>query len=188
MTDEGMAVDREAARRVRLVVLDVDGVLTDGGIYLGATASGQGVEVKRFHVEDGLGVRFLRSAGIDVAIVSGRVSEATSLRAAEIGVEEVHQDAGARKLPIVDRLRRERDLEWDEVALVGDDLADLPVLRRVGLPATVANGVPEVRRAARWQSRRRGGHGAVREFAEALLRAREEWSELVERYCSERDA
>jgi len=187
MTDEGMAVDRESARRIRLVVLDVDGVLTDGGIYLGATSNGQAVEMKRFHVEDGLGVKFLHQAGIDVAIVSGRISEATSLRAAEIGVEEVHQDPGARKLPIVDRLRSDRGLSWDQVALVGDDLADLPVMRRVGLPATVANGVPEVRRAARWQSRRRGGHGAVREFAEALLRAREEWGELVERYCNERN-
>jgi 3-deoxy-D-manno-octulosonate 8-phosphate phosphatase (KDO 8-P phosphatase) len=188
MTGEAMAVDPVAARRVRLVVLDVDGVLTDGGIYLGATDEGRTLELKRFHVEDGLGVKFLRRAGIDVAIVSGRVSEATRLRAAEIGVDEVHQDPGARKLPIVDRLRAERSLSWGEVALIGDDLADLPALKRVGLPATVANGVREVRGAARWQSRKQGGHGAVREFAEALLRARGEWDDLVEQYCHERDA
>lgn len=188
MTGEGMAVDPAAAERVRLVILDVDGVLTDGGVYLGATDDGRTVELKRFHIEDGLGVKFLKRAGIDVAIVSGRVSEATRLRAAEIGVDEVHQDPGARKLPIVDRLRAGRGLSWDEVALIGDDLADLPVLQRVGLPATVANGVREVRVAARWQSRRRGGDGAVREFAEALLRARGEWDDLVEQYCRERDA
>ena len=179
-------MDEERARNVRLVVLDVDGVLTDGGIYLGATASGEAIELKRFHVEDGLGVKLLRRAGLDVAIVSGRVSEATRQRAAEMGVDEVHQDPGARKLPVVADLMSARDLTWDQVAILGDDLADLPVMRKAGLAATVANGVEEVRQVAHWQSLRRGGQGAVREFAEALLAARAEWSDLVDEYCRER--
>ena len=175
------------ARRIRMVVLDVDGVMTDGGVYMGATASGESVELKRFDVRDGLGIRLMAQAGLHLAIVSGRVSEATRLRAAELGVAEVHQDGGARKTPVIARLMEARGIRWEEVALLGDDLADLPALRRVGLPATVANGVPEVREVAVWQGKREGGGGAVREFAEALLRARNQWTSLVDEYCRERD-
>ena len=181
-----MEIPQATARRIRLVVLDVDGVLTDGGLYVGATRGGEAVELKRFDVQDGIGVGMLKSAGMDVAIISGRVSAATDLRAAELGIEDVHQDAGARKVPALERLVAARGLGWEEVALLGDDLADLPALRRVGLPATVANGVPEVCRVATWRSSREGGRGAVREFAEALLRAREEWDGLVDEYCRER--
>lgn len=188
MSLEPLAMDEGKARAVRLVILDVDGVLTDGGIYVGATRAGEPVEMKRFHVEDGLGVKFLGKAGIHVAVVSGRVSEATNLRAMEIGVHEIHQDPGAHKLPIVLRIMSEREVEWGAVAMLGDDLADLPVLERAGLPCTVANGVAEVRRACTWQSRRNGGQGAVREFCEALLRARGQWDSLVEEYRVERGA
>ncbi len=175
------------ARRVRMVVLDVDGVMTDGGVYMGATANGESVELKRFDVRDGLGIRLMAKAGLHLAIVSGRVSESTRLRAAELGVDEVHQDGGARKIPVIARLMEARGVRWEEVALLGDDLADLPALRRVGLPATVANGAPEVCEVALWQGKRVGGGGAVREFAEALLRARNEWTRLVDEYCRERD-
>ena len=169
-----------------MVVLDVDGVLTDGGLYIGSTRGGEAVELKRFDVQDGIGVKMLDNAGIHVAIVSGRVSVATDLRAAELGIEDVYQDAGARKMPVLEKLLAARGVGWGEVALLGDDLADLPVLRRVGLAATVANGVLEVRRVATWQSSREGGRGAVREFAEALLRARGQWDGLVEEYCRAR--
>ena len=180
-----MEIPEATARRIRLVVLDVDGVMTDGGIYLGMSGE-DAVELKRFDVQDGLGVRMLVNAGIHVAIVSGRVSEATELRAAELGIEDVYQDAGARKVPVLEKLLAARGVGWGEVALLGDDLADLAPLRRVGLAATVANGVLEVRRVAAWQSSREGGRGAVREFAEALLRARGEWEGLVDEYCRER--
>lgn len=183
-----MAIDGVQARGIELVILDVDGVLTDGGLYVGATESGEAIELKRFHVEDGLGVKFLASAGIHVAVVSGRVSEATRLRALEIGVHEVHQDPGAHKLPIVLDIMAGRGLGWAQVAMLGDDLADLPVLRRAGLPCTVANGVEEVCRVAKWQSRRPGGDGAVREFTEALLKARGEWENLLATYENERGA
>lgn len=186
MTTASMQIPEATARRIRLIVLDVDGVMTDGGLYIGATPDGVAIELKRFDVQDGLGVRMLRNAGLDVVIVSGRVSEATKLRAAELGVREVFQDAGARKLPILNRLLAEKQMEWTEVALMGDDLADLSPLRKVGLAATVANCVPEVCRVAAWRSSRRGGRGAVREFAEALLRARGEWTGLVDDYCRER--
>src|SRR5690606_14844560 len=116
----------------------------------------------------------------EVAIVTGRESGSVAMRAEELRIAECHQDATAAKLPILRGLVDRLGLEWEEVAFVGDDLADLPVLRRVGLPVTVANAVPEVKALARWSSRRRGGDGAVREFAEALLHARGEWAARVE--------
>jgi 3-deoxy-D-manno-octulosonate 8-phosphate phosphatase (KDO 8-P phosphatase) len=167
------------AKRIGLVVLDVDGVLTDGGVYIGAAID---VELKRFDIQDGLGIRFLQWAGIEVAIVSGRVSHATTIRARELDVVECHQDGGAQKVRAIEGILRRKGLEWDQVAMLGDDLPDLAVLRKVGLPAVVANATEEVLKEAAWQGRRRGGHGAVREFCEALLRARGEWEEQVRAY------
>lgn len=184
---ERSGIESELAGRIRLVALDVDGVLTDGGVYLGATESGERVEMKRFEITDGLGVRLLQEAGIEVAIVTGRVSGAVRLRAEELRITECHQDAGAAKLPIAESLIERLGLGWHEVAFLGDDLADLPVLRRVGLPAAVANAVPEVRAEAQWVARRAGGEGAVREFAEALLHARGVWCSGVDSYLAERE-
>ena len=184
---EGAGIAPAAARAVRLVVLDVDGVLTDGGIYLGASQGGERFEMKRFEITDGLGVRLLQDAGIQVAIVTGRESGAVALRAEELSITECHQDATARKLPIVRKLLSRLGVEWSEVAFVSDDLADIPVLRRVGFPVAVANAVPEVRAIAAWVTGRRGGEGAVREFAEALLTARGEWAERVAGYVAERE-
>lgn len=177
----------EAAARVRLLALDVDGVLTDGGLYLGATAAGERVEMKRFDITDGLGVKLLQDSGVEVAIVTGRGSEAVRLRAAELGIRECHQNASPAKLPVLEGLAARLEIPMDAVAFLGDDLADLPVLRRVGFPAAVANAVLEVRAAARWVSRRAGGAGAVRELAEHLLRARGAWVGAVERYTSRTD-
>ena len=177
---------REQAGGIRLVILDVDGVLTDAGLYLGETATGDPVEFKRFDIQDGLGIRLLKDAGIRVALISGRVSAATELRARELGIEECHQDAGARKLPVARRLLRRYALEWSQVAMLADDLPDLPLFRKVGVPAAVANAVEEIRREAVWTGRRSGGRGAVREFAEALLGERGEWETAVEAYCAAR--
>lgn len=180
-------ISEELAARIRLVILDVDGVLTDGGLYIGATESGDRIEMKRFEITDGLGVHLLMDAGIQVAIITGRESAAVRIRAEEMGVVECHQDATATKLPIASRMLQRLGIRWDETAFLGDDLPDLPVMRRVGLPAAVGNAVPEVRALAVWTGRRTGGYGAVREFAEALLRARGQWVERVEGYLDERD-
>ncbi len=179
-------IDPQVASDIRLVVLDVDGVLTDGGIYVGARPGQAPIEFKRFDIQDGLAVKMLRWAGIDVAIVSGRVSEATAHRAEELGIDECHQDPGANKLPIVKGLLDDRGLGWEQAAMVGDDLADLPVLERVGLPVAVANAVPEVQEVSRWSTQASGGRGAVREFVRALLIARGEWDGLVREYCDAR--
>ena len=154
---------------------------------MGTAADGTAVELKRFNVQDGLGIMILRKSTVRVAMLSGRVSGATTVRAAELGVRDVFQVRGARKIPILQELLDSRGLNWTEVAVLGDDLADLPLMKRAGLPATVANGTAEVCRAAAWQSTKEGGRGAVREFVEALLRARGEWTGLVDEYCRERD-
>jgi len=178
-------IDSALARRIRLVGLDVDGVLTDGAVFIGQI-QGQRVEMKRFDIQDGLGVKLLRQAGIAVVIVSGRQSEATTLRAQEIGVDELVQDGAARKLPAFEAILSRRLVKWDECAFVGDDIADLPLLRRVALPVAVANAVPEVHALARYVTRAAGGQGAVRETAEVILRARGVWEELLNEYLRER--
>jgi 3-deoxy-D-manno-octulosonate 8-phosphate phosphatase (KDO 8-P phosphatase) len=177
-------VDAAAARRVRLLGLDVDGVLTDNGIYVGPVA-GQAVEMKRFDIQDGLGLMLLRIAGIPVVWVSGRASEATTLRARELRVDDLLQVPGPKKLEAFERVLDARGIRWEEAAFVGDDLADLMVLRRVGLPIAVANAVAEVKEVAAYVTRASGGHGAVREVVEALLRARGEWTDILERYFTE---
>ena len=120
-------------------------------------------------------IRLLREAGIVPAILTGRTSEAVAQRAAELGIEECHQGAGSGKLPVLHRMLDRLGLDLDEVAYMGDDLPDLPILQRVGLAFTVADAAPEVLDAAAWVAPSRGGHGAVRDVAEALLRARGEW-------------
>lgn len=180
-------IDSGLARRIRLVVLDVDGVMTDGGVYLGATASGEAVELKRFDIQDGLGILMMQHAGLRVCIVTGRVSEAVRIRAEELGIDDLHQDRTADKLTAVAALMQRHGASWDEVAFLGDDLPDLVVLRRAGLPAVVGNATADARACARWHGTRHGGHGAVREFAEALLTARGAWAEAVEAYVAARE-
>jgi 3-deoxy-D-manno-octulosonate 8-phosphate phosphatase (KDO 8-P phosphatase) len=179
------AIPGELAAAVRLLLLDVDGVLTDAGVYVGEVEGGSPIELKRYDIQDGIGIRLLQDSGIEVALVSGRVSRSTALRAEELGLE-CFQDAGAQKLPYVRRMLDRRGLDWSQAAMLGDDLPDLAVLRRVGLPAAVGNAVPEVRREAVWVGRRSGGRGAVREFARALLDARGEWDKAVEAYVAAR--
>jgi 3-deoxy-D-manno-octulosonate 8-phosphate phosphatase (KDO 8-P phosphatase) len=178
-------IDPEIARRIRVVGLDVDGVLTDGGIYLGDVA-GARHEFKRYDIQDGLGVYFLRSAGVIPVIVTGRVSMSVEMRAAELHIAHVAQDAEAQKLSGLRRILDELGHDMEHVAFIGDDFPDLAILRRVGLPVAVGNAVPEVRAACRVHLARSGGRGAVREFAELLLRARGVWNEVVERYVAER--
>lgn len=180
----GMITQAEA-RQVRLVGLDVDGVLTDGGIYLG-DVRGAPLEFKRFDIQDGIGVRLMRSAGIKVVIVTGRVSESVRLRAMELEADDVVQDAQARKLPLFRRILERHGVAPGQAAFIGDDVPDLAILRCVGMPVCVANAVPEIQAVSRIQLERSGGRGAVREFAELLLTARDEWEAVVERYVSAR--
>ena len=173
------------ADAIRLVVLDVDGVLTDGGIYLGAV-DGRPLEFKRYDIQDGLGIHLLQRAGSRVAIITGRVSESVRLRAAELGIEDLAQNPHAQKLPAFLAMLDRHGIAPSEAAFIGDDFPDLAVLRLVGLPVAVGNAVPEVKQVCAVQLERRGGSGAVREFAERLLMARDEWDLVTERYVAER--
>ena len=177
----------EVARRIRLVGLDVDGVLTDGGIYLGSVGDTPH-EFKRYDIQDGLGIHFLKRAGIRVAIVTGRVSESVRLRARELEIDDVAQDANARKLPAFLTMLDKHGIAPSDAAFVGDDFPDMGILRMVGLPVAVANAVPEVRAVCALKLTRAGGAGAVREFVELLLKARGEWKAVTEGYVAERSA
>ena len=186
MSSNARQIDMKVAAQIRLVIFDVDGVLTDAGIYIGAKTSGETTELKRFDIQDGIGLKMLMWSGLEVAIVSGRVSLATALRARELEIVECHQDPNAHKLGIVKDLLRRKAVQWHEVAMLADDIPDLAVLRRVGLKAAVANATSHVAGICDWQSRKRGGHGAAREFCDALLRARGELDDVVERYVEDR--
>ena len=163
-------VTARAAARIRLLVLDVDGVLTDGGLHYDPS----GERAKRFHVHDGLAMVEARRAGLALAVVSGRSSAAVARRLAELGIAEVHQ--GVRdKCAVLIKLMARFGLDRAQVAVMGDDLNDLPSMRKAGLALAPRNAVREVRDAAHWVSRRAGGEGAVREALELLLRARRAW-------------
>ncbi len=176
----------EAARRVRLVMLDVDGVLTDNGVYVGATAAGEAVELKKFSILDGLGIKMLQWGNIKVTLVSGRTSVASQLRADELKIE-CHMSPAGEKIEAARDVMERSGVTWEEVACVCDDLADIPLMKRAGLPVSVANGIPEVKALAKFVTRSRGGDGAVREFAEELLKARGDWVRLVDEYVAKRD-
>jgi 3-deoxy-D-manno-octulosonate 8-phosphate phosphatase (KDO 8-P phosphatase) len=161
-----MGVD-ERARRLRLAIFDVDGVMTDGTLYIGA----QGEAFKAFNILDGHGVKMLQAGGIATAIISGRASEALTRRAAELGIAHVVQGC-ADKLAAFEKLRGELGCEAADCAFMGDDLPDLAVMQRCGFAVAVANAVDAVKQGAHYVTRTPGGHGAVREFCELVLRAR----------------
>jgi len=174
-----------AAQRVKLVVFDVDGVLTDAGYYLG-DVDGKPSELLRYSIQDGIGIVILRAAGIKVALITGRESESVRLRAAELNVDALVQDKKARKVTALKRMVQDFGVTLEEVAFVGDDLPDVGPLRIVGMPVAVANAVKDVADIAAVHLTKSGGHGAVREFVEMLLMARGEWSDCVDAYVAER--
>ena len=157
----------ERAARIALLVLDVDGVLTDGRLYLGDN----GVEYKAFSSRDGHGIKLLLAAGVDVAVITGRRSRVVEQRMAALGVTHVYQ-GDDRKRPIFERLLRDLDLDASRAAYVGDDLVDLPVMRACALAIAVADADARVAARAHWRTTNRGGRGAVREVCELLLHAR----------------
>ena len=178
-------IDPPLARSIKLVGFDVDGVLTDGGIYLG-DVDGRRLELKRYEIQDGLGIAMLQAMHVPVAIVTGRVSESVRLRALELEVDDVAQDPDGHKLAGFMRILKRRGVAPDQVAFVGDDFPDMSLLRIVGLPVAVANAVPEVRAVCKHELARCGGRGAVREFIEDFLKARGEWETAWNRYVDAR--
>lgn len=178
-------IEPAVARKIRLVGFDVDGTMTDGGVYLGLSGPTP-VELKRYDIQDGLGVHLLRKAGLLVVIVTGRNPGVAQLRAAELKVDDFAGDPSARKLPLFEEILLRRQVRWEEACFVGDDLPDVPLMRRVGLAVAVANATDDVKQIARYTTVQRGGHGAIREFAEVLLKARGVWADVVKAYLRER--
>jgi len=162
------------ARGIRLLVLDVDGILTDGRIYYG----NDGEELKAFNIKDGLGIKLLQRAGIEVAIITGRKSEIVARRARELGISTVTQGR-EDKLEALLELCRSRELSVDQCAYMGDDLPDLGAVIACGLGLTAADGCRPVREAADWISEVNGGRGAVRDACEFILAARGEWAAIA---------
>lgn len=161
------------AQKIKLLVLDVDGVLTDGGIYY----SDKGVELRRFDVQDGLGIKLAQEAGLKIGVISGLKSAQVSTRLDGLGVRDYFLGY-KNKIPQLQIMLDKYELEWSEVAYLGDDWVDASVLLRVGLPMAVANAVPEIKQIAKWISSRPGGHGAVREAIAFILRAQNELENL----------
>jgi 3-deoxy-D-manno-octulosonate 8-phosphate phosphatase (KDO 8-P phosphatase) len=173
---------REVERRaggVRLLLLDCDGVLTDGRI----TPVEGGEELKSFHTHDGHGLVMLHRAGLRSGIISGRTSRLVELRAKDLGVSFVRQGA-LNKIEVFESLLAEAGVEPGGVAYVGDDVVDIPLMRRCGLGVAVADASPDTRDAADHVTRLPGGHGAVRELCELILKAQGRWDELMRRYLA----
>ena len=171
----------DKAKKIRLLVLDVDGVLTNGYI----TLDNGSAEIKQFHVHDGQGIKLLKKAGVDVAIITARTSKVVARRMAELGVEHVFQGA-SNKLDIYKNLSEKLNIAPDETAYLGDDLPDLPVIQYVGLGMTVSNAVPLMKQFADWQTITPGGSGAVREIADLILIAKQKLNDIVSTYTEPR--
>lgn len=164
-------------QHIRLLLLDVDGVMTDGGIIYDAG----GVETKRFNVKDGHGIKMLQRHGVEVGIITGRNSIVVDNRARELGITLVYQGA-LKKLDSYEDIKRKTGLADCEIAYMGDDVIDVPVLRRVGFSAAPLDALDEVRDVVDYIATRTGGHGAVRELCDHILKARGAWPEIAERY------
>jgi 3-deoxy-D-manno-octulosonate 8-phosphate phosphatase (KDO 8-P phosphatase) len=168
------------ARKIRLLVMDVDGVLTDGRMIL----SERGDELKAFHTHDGIGLALAKRAGLRTAMVTGESSPIATVRGGKLGVDSVVLGA-RRKREAVEALRAEFDVAADAVAFIGDDLLDIPAMQVAGLAVTVADAPAPVKAVAHVVTRARGGHGAVRELVELLLRAQRSWRSVVAAYVRE---
>jgi YrbI family 3-deoxy-D-manno-octulosonate 8-phosphate phosphatase len=173
-----MAFD-EQANKISLILSDVDGVLTDGGIIF----DNEGIETKRFHIRDGLGIKVWQRAGLQFGIVTGRSSNVVQIRAQELGIRIVRQGF-EEKLPIVRDIISSLALSPDQVCYIGDDLPDIPAMQYVGMPVAVADAAIDVRNAASFISECPGGHGAIREVIERILRTQGKWTEVLSRFSA----
>ena len=171
----------ELASRIRLLLMDVDGVLTDGRLYNVPDAQGTMVETKGFDSQDGIALQWLAWHGIKTGVISGRISPATETRAKQVKMTYVYQ-GHIEKIPILEQILRDGAISSSEVAYIGDDLTDIVVMNRVGLGIATANARAEVKQCAKFVTEAAGGHGAVREVVELLLKAQGHWLALLKKY------
>jgi 3-deoxy-D-manno-octulosonate 8-phosphate phosphatase (KDO 8-P phosphatase) len=171
----------QRAARVRLLLMDVDGVLTDGRLIYVPQPDGSIFETKSFDSQDGIALQWLSWHGIETGVISGRVSPATEERAKQVKMRYVYQ-GHIEKLPILDEIRETGGISLEEIAYMGDDLTDAIIMRRVGLAIATANARPEVKRVAHYVTSAAGGRGAVREICELLLTAHGRWQDVLKKY------
>jgi 3-deoxy-D-manno-octulosonate 8-phosphate phosphatase (KDO 8-P phosphatase) len=171
----------ELAAQIRLLLMDVDGVMTDGKVYGVAEPSGSVTETKGFDTQDGIALQWLSWKGLVTGLISGRVSPATAERAKQCNMKYVYQ-GHIEKIPILEEILADSGMARNQVAYMGDDLTDVVVMNRVGLSIATANARPEVKRMALHVTERSGGAGAVREVAELLLKAQGHWDDLLKKY------
>jgi 3-deoxy-D-manno-octulosonate 8-phosphate phosphatase (KDO 8-P phosphatase) len=171
----------QLASRIKLLLMDVDGVMTDGRLYNVPDAAGNMVETKGFDSQDGIALQWLSWKGIRTGLISGRVSPATIERAKQTKFTYVYQ-GHIEKIPILEEILGDAKVDPSEVAYIGDDLTDVVVMRRVGLPIATANARPEVKRQAHYVTSQPGGNGAVREVIELILKAQGVWEEILRKY------
>ncbi len=174
---------RRRARKVKLLLLDVDGVMTDGRIYYVPRPEGGMFETKTFHSRDGIGIRYARDGGIKVGIISGRGSDTVRYRAAELKLDFIEENS-LKKIPPYERILQAAGVKDEEVCFVGDDLVDLPILKRVGLAVCVQNGHSLLRKHVHYVTKAPGGQGAIRETIEIILEAQGKWKPVVARYLN----
>ncbi len=162
---------------IELILSDVDGVLTDGGVIF----DNQGIEIKQFHIRDGMGIKLWQRAGYRFGVVTARNSHIVKVRAAELGIDLIRQGF-EKKLPTIREIMQQLQLEPAQVCYIGDDLTDLAAIQSVGLGVAVADAAPEVRAAAQYVTKLGGGRGAVRELIEFILKAQQRWGDLIQKY------
>lgn len=172
---------RQRASQIKLLLMDVDGVLTNGKLYHFPDAKGNMVETKGFDSQDGIALQWMQWKGLQTGVISGRESPATVERARQVKMNYVYQ-GHIEKIPILEKIMAEARVTAEEVAYMGDDLTDVVVMRRVGLAVAVANARPEVKREAHYVTQATGGEGAVREVIELILDARGFWQEILDKY------
>ncbi|MFA5321772.1 MAG: HAD-IIIA family hydrolase [Smithella sp.] len=167
----------EKLKKVKILILDVDGVMTDGGIIMDS----EGRESKKFNVRDGHGIKVLQRFGIRVAIITGRQSKVVAHRAKDLEIKDVYQKVFNKK-EALEKILKKHTLSADAVAYMGDDIIDIPVLKRVGFSAAVADAVDVVKKSVDYITKNTGGHGAVREICEMILKAQGKWPEIAAKY------
>ena len=181
MAKKSSASIKQRAARIRLLLMDVDGVWTDGSLYYVPSVGGSMVETKGFDSQDGIGLRWAVEAGLVTGIISGRLSPAVQERGRMLGLSYIYQDH-LNKLEIYEQILEQSGLTDSQVCFMGDDLTDVPVLRRAGLSVAVANSRPEVSNLALYVTKARGGRGAVRETIELILKTQNKWRAVVQKY------
>ncbi|WP_428909784.1 KdsC family phosphatase [Niallia sp. Krafla_26] len=165
--------------RIKLIVLDVDGVLTDGKLYIGS----DGEEYKSFHTQDGMGISIARYTGIKFAIISGRTSKAVSKRAEELKFDYVYQGI-SEKIKVLEEIREKTGIRLEEICYVGDDINDLPILKMVGFPCAPHNAVPLVKESVQFVAPSNGGEGAVREIIDEILQKSENYYQIIKDFLA----